>query len=45
MTMEEYNQLREYELTAAIIEAENDIKNNKFKKGTIESHMKRLENV
>jgi Phd_YefM. len=45
MTMEEYNKLREYELTAAIIETENDIKNGKYKKGTVDNHMKRLENV
>jgi len=45
MTVEEYNQLREYELSGAIIEAKNDIKNGKFKKGNIEDHMKRIENV
>ena len=45
MTMEEYNKLREYELEAAIIESEIDIKNGKFKKGSVEDHIKRLENV
>jgi PHD/YefM family antitoxin component YafN of YafNO toxin-antitoxin module len=45
MTMEEYNKLREYELEAAIIESELDIKNGKFKKGSVEEHIKRLENV
>ena len=45
MTMEEYNKLREYELEAAIIESELDIKNGKFKKGTVEDHIERLENV
>jgi len=45
MTIEEYNKLREYELTGAIIEAKNDIKNGKFKKGSVEEHMKRLGNV
>jgi len=45
MTIEEYNKLREYELAGAIIEARNDIKNGKFKKGSVEEHMKRLKNV
>jgi len=45
MTMEEYNKLREYELEAAIIESELDIKNGKFKKGSVKDHTKRLENV
>ena len=45
MTMEEYNKLREYELEAAIIESELDIKNGKFKKGSVEDHIKKIENV
>jgi hypothetical protein len=45
MTIEEYNKLREYELAGAIIEAKNDIKKGKFKKGTVEDHIKRIENV
>jgi PHD/YefM family antitoxin component YafN of YafNO toxin-antitoxin module len=45
MTMEEYNNLREYELEAAIIEAELDIKKGKIKKGSVEEHIKRIENV
>ena len=45
MTMEEYNNLREYELDAAIIEAELDIKKGKIKKGSVEEHIKRIENV
>ena len=45
MTIEEYNKLREYELAGAIIEAKDDIKKGKFKKGSVEDHMKRLENV
>jgi hypothetical protein len=45
MTMEVYNKLREYELEAAIVESELDIKNGKFKKGSVEDHIKRLENV
>jgi PHD/YefM family antitoxin component YafN of YafNO toxin-antitoxin module len=45
MTMEEYNKLREYELEAAIIESERDIKKGEFKKGSVEDHLKRLEHV
>ena len=45
MTVEEYNKLREYELAGAIIEARNDIKSGKFKKDSIQEHMKRIENV
>ncbi|MDA8426751.1 MAG: type II toxin-antitoxin system prevent-host-death family antitoxin [Treponema sp.] len=45
MTVEEYNRLREYELSGAIIEARNDITNGKFMKGNIEDHMKRMGNV
>ena len=45
MTIEEYNKLREYELAGAIIEAKDDIKKGKFKKGSVEDHMKRFENV
>jgi hypothetical protein len=43
--MEEYNKLREYELEAAIIESELDIRNGNFKKGSVEEHIERLENV
>jgi prevent-host-death family protein len=45
MTMDEYNKLREYELEAAITESEIDIKKGIFKKGTVEDHIQRLENV
>jgi hypothetical protein len=45
MTMEEYNKLREFELEAAIIQSETDMKNGKYKKGSVENHIKRLENV
>jgi PHD/YefM family antitoxin component YafN of YafNO toxin-antitoxin module len=45
MTIEEYNQLREYELAGAIVEARNDIKAGKAKRGKIEDHIKRIENV
>jgi len=45
MTVEEYNQLREYELAGAIVEARNDIKSGKVKKGKIDEHMRRIENV
>jgi hypothetical protein len=43
MTIEEYNRLREYELAGAIIEARNDIKNGRYKKGSVEDHIKRIE--
>ena len=45
MTMEEYNQLREYELAGAIAEARNDIKAGRVKKGKVEDHINRIENV
>ena len=45
MTIDEYNKLREYELAGAIIEAQNDIKSKKYKKGSVDEHMKRIENV
>jgi PHD/YefM family antitoxin component YafN of YafNO toxin-antitoxin module len=45
MTIEEYNKLREYELAGAIIEAKDDIKKGKFKKGSVEDHIKRIEHV
>ena len=45
MTVDEYNKLREYELAGAIVEARNDIKAGKVKRGKIDDHMKRIENV
>ena len=42
---DEYNRLREYELTAAIMEAEQDLKNGRYKKGSIEDHIKRITNA
>lgn len=45
MTIEEYNKLREYELEAAILETRRDIENGNFFEGTIQEHLKRLENV
>ena len=45
LTVEAYNQLREYELAGAIVEARNDIKAGKIKRGKIEDHMKRIESV
>ena len=45
MTMDEYNQLREYELAGAIVEARNDINAGRIKKGKVEDHIKRIENV
>ena len=45
LPMNEYNYLRECELEAALIESQNDIKNNNFKTGTIEEHLRRIENA
>ena len=45
MTLEEYNTLREYELEAAIGESERDIAAGNYTKGSVEDHLKRIENV
>ncbi|MDX9898815.1 MAG: type II toxin-antitoxin system prevent-host-death family antitoxin [Spirochaetia bacterium] len=45
ISMEEYSQLREYELDAAIQESKNDIENGMVYTGTIEEHIKRITNV
>jgi prevent-host-death family protein len=42
LPMETYNRLRECELEAALIETRNDIKNGKFKKESVDAHLKRL---
>ena len=41
----EYNQLREFELDAAIQEAKKDVKEGKYFSGSIEEHLKRVRNV
>jgi len=45
LSMDEYNQLRELELDAAIQETRKDIAEGRFHSGSIEEHMKRIENV
>ncbi len=45
LLMEEYNQLREYELDAAIKESKNEIENGKYYDGSIDEHLKRVCNV
>ena len=43
--MDEYNNLRECELESALAESKNDIKNNNYITGTIEEHLRRLEDA
>jgi prevent-host-death family protein len=45
LPLDRYNQLREYELDAAIRESERDIAEGKFFSGSIEDHLKRVGNV
>ena len=45
LSIEEYNQLRELELDAAIQESQKNIAEGKFFSGSIEDHLKRIENV
>lgn len=42
LTMSEYNHLRECELEAALIEAQNDLSNGRFTQGSVEEHIKRI---
>ena len=42
LELDKYNKLREYELEAALIEAQNDIANGNFQKGDIATHIKRV---
>lgn len=44
LSMEEYNQLRELELEAAIQESKNDIEDGKFHVGSIAEHISRITN-
>lgn len=45
VSIEEYNQLREYELEAAIKESLDDVKNGKIYDESIEEHIKRISGV
>jgi len=45
LPIEEYNQLREFELEAAIQESKKEIEEGRYFVGTIEEHMSRISNV
>lgn len=45
LTKNDFDRLRECELTAAIIESEQDLKNGKYHSSSIEEHIKRIENA
>jgi len=45
LSIEEYNQLRELELDAAIQEAKRDIAEGRFHSEGVEEHLKRIANV
>lgn len=45
LPIEEYNQLRELELEAAIREAREDIEAGRYVAGTVEEHLSRLDGV
>ena len=42
LPIEKYNYLRECELEAALIETRKDIKEGKYKKESVEKHLKRI---
>jgi len=45
LSIEEYNQLREYELEAAIKESQEDIENGRIYEESIDKHIKRISSV
>jgi PHD/YefM family antitoxin component YafN of YafNO toxin-antitoxin module len=45
LSIDEYNQLRELELDAAIQEARKDIAEGNFQTGSVSDHLKRIQNV
>ena len=45
LSMDEYNQLRELELEAAIQESRKNIAEGRFHSGSVEDHMKRITDV
>lgn len=45
MSIEEYNQLREFELEAAINQSLDDIKNGRIYDETVDEHLKRIRSV
>ena len=42
LPIKQYHQLKEYELTAALLESEQDIKDGKYHEDTVEDHLKRI---
>jgi hypothetical protein len=42
LPIETYNQLREYELDAAILKAQKDYAEGRYHTGTIEEHLQRV---
>lgn len=44
LTINEYNHLRECELEAALLESRKDLQSGNYNTGTVEEHLKRLEN-
>jgi len=40
--IEKYNRLREYELESALNEAKQDLKNGRYKKESVDKHLKRI---
>jgi len=42
ISLEDYNQLHEKELTAAVIEAKDDLENGRFYIESVQEHMNRL---
>ena len=45
LSIEEYNQLREYELDAALKESQEDVKAGRVVEESIEEHIKRITSV
>lgn len=45
LTTEQYNELKEYELTAALAEAEKDLKTGKYHEDSVEDHLNRIKNA
>lgn len=45
MSLDQYNHLKEAELEAAIARTEKDINTGKYKKQTVEEHLRDLKNV
>ncbi|MBU0559629.1 MAG: prevent-host-death protein [Bacteroidetes bacterium] len=44
ISLDKYNELREYELEAALLESKKDINNGNFTVESVEEHLKRISN-